>query len=374
MAQKTFLLSAGGTGGHLFPAQALSVELAHRGHLVHLATDSRASRYADSFPCDDMHIIPSATISSKNPIKVIGAMWKLFKGMREAGRVIRKIRPDAVVGFGGYPTVPPLLAATQAGRPTVLHEQNGVMGRANKMLAGKVTAIAGGFLPDGVGPHAAKIFITGNPVRPAVIEASKTEYQPSLADGAFNLVVFGGSQGAQFFGHTLPEALALLPKPLLGRINLMLQARQEDVEAAKAQCDGLGISSEISPFFDNMAGRIADAHLVISRSGASTVSELAAIGRPAILVPYPFALDHDQAANAQGMVDKGGAEVVVQADLTAEKMALMIKTRMNNPMDLAKTAANAKLAGKLEATSLLADMVEAIADGKTIQEFKELHA
>ena len=374
MDQKVFLLSAGGTGGHLFPAQALSVELSARGHKVHLATDNRASRYADTFPCDEMHIVPSSTIGSKNPFKVAKALWTLFQGMRKSSHIIRTLRPNAVIGFGGYPTLPPLLSATQAGKPSILHEQNAVMGRANKMLANRVTAIAGGFLPANSGQYSDKTIVTGNPVRPAVIKAAEQAYQSSGGDDEFNLVVFGGSQGAQFFGVTIPKAIAVMSEASQKRLKLTLQARDEDVQQAKAACAEMNIDAEISPFFDDMAKRIADAHLVISRSGASTVSELAAIGRPAILVPYPFALDHDQAANAKGMLDKGGAEVIAQSELSAEKLAEMIENRMNNPQEAEKMAANAKLAGNLEATRLLADLVEAMAEGTSIIEFKDQHA
>lgn len=374
MDQKVFLLSAGGTGGHLFPAQALSVELSARGHKVHLATDNRASRYADTFPCDGMHIVPSSTIGSKNPFKVAKALWTLFSGMRKSSHLIRTLRPDAVIGFGGYPTLPPLLSATQAGKPSILHEQNAVMGRANKLLANRVSAIAGGFLPANSGQYSDKTIVTGNPVRPAVIKAAEQAYKSSSGDEVFNLVVFGGSQGAQFFGQTIPQAISKLSEGSQKRLKLTLQAREEDLEQAKAECAKMNIKADISPFFDNMAARIADAQLVISRSGASTVSELAAIGRPAILVPYPFALDHDQAANAAGMVEKGGAEVVAQSELSADKLAEMIENRMNNPIEAEKMAANAKLAGNLGATSLLADLVEAMAQGTTIKEFKDQQA
>ncbi|MBO6920126.1 MAG: undecaprenyldiphospho-muramoylpentapeptide beta-N-acetylglucosaminyltransferase [Rhizobiaceae bacterium] len=374
MDQKVFLLSAGGTGGHLFPAQALSVELSARGHKVHLATDNRASRYADTFPCDEMHIVPSSTIGSKNPFKVAKSLWTLFQGMRKSSHIIRTLRPNAVIGFGGYPTLPPLLSATQAGKPSILHEQNAVMGRANKLLANRVTAIAGGFLPANSGQYSDKTIVTGNPVRPAVIEAAEQAYQSSGGDDEFNLVVFGGSQGAQFFGVTIPKAIAAMSKASQKRLKLTLQARDEDVEQAKAACAEMNIDAEISTFFDDMAKRIADAHLVISRSGASTVSELAAIGRPAILVPYPFALDHDQAANAKGMLEKGGAEVIAQSELSAEKLAEMIENRMNNPQEAEKMAAKAKLAGNLEATRLLADLVEAMAEGTSIKEFKDQYA
>lgn len=374
MDKKVFLLSAGGTGGHLFPAEALSVELSARGHSVHLATDNRASRYADTFPCDDMHIIPSSTIGSKNPFKVAKALWTLFKGMRKSSHLIRTLRPDAVIGFGGYPTLPPLLSATQAEKPSILHEQNAVMGRANKLLANRVTAIAGGFLPSNSGQFSDKTITTGNPVRPAVIKAAEQAYKSSSGDEVFNLVVFGGSQGAQFFGKSIPAAISRLTAHSQTRLKLTLQAREEDVDQAKADCAQMNIDAEISPFFENMAARIADAQLVISRSGASTISELAAIGRPAILVPYPFALDHDQAANAKGMLEKGGAEVVTQSELSAEILADMIEKRMNNPLDAEKMAANARLAGNLGATSLLADLVEAMAQGMSIKEFKDQHA
>lgn len=371
MEQRVFLLSAGGTGGHLFPAQALADELHARGHLVHLATDERAKHYADKFPCDEMYVVPSATISSKNLFKIAGALWKLYQGIKQSRKIIKKIEPAAVVGFGGYPTIPPLLAASQEEYPTILHEQNGVMGRANKLLAGRVTAIAGGFLPPDSGGFGDKIIVTGNPVRPSVIEAAEMEYKPAVDGTRFNLLVFGGSQGAQFFGQTLPEALSLMNKDLLSRLQLTLQARAEDIDAARNRCDELGISADIAPFFDDMANRIGDAHLVISRSGASTVSELAAIGRPALLVPYPYALDHDQAANAQGMVDRGGAEVIPQSELDARKLATLIESKIDSPLELERMAVNAKLAGKPDATSLLADMVEAIANGKSVKEFKD---
>ena len=369
MAKGVILLSAGGTGGHLFPAEALSHELFARGWTVHLATDSRAERFAGSFPAEAVHPIPSATIGSKNPVSLARAFWKIWQGGRAAGRVIERIKPAAVVGFGGYPTLPPLWAATRRNVPTVIHEQNAVMGRANKALAARVTAIAGGFLPETSGTHSAKTVATGNPVRPAVIEAAKTEYEISGEGQHFHLLVFGGSQGAQFFSDAIPAAVALLPQELRARLRVTQQARPEDEAKVKAAYRDLGIGAEVSPFFTDMARRIADAQLVISRSGASTVSEIAAIGRPAILVPYPHALDHDQAANAAALASAGGAEVCPQATLSPETIAEKLEEYMTGSK-ASQMAAAARSVGKPEATRLLADLVEAIASGESVSDFK----
>lgn len=367
---KLFLLSAGGTGGHLFPAEALAHELIARGHRVHLVTDSRAERFAGKFPAGEIHVVRSATIGSKNPLKLIKALWTLFQGVREAGALLRKIRPDAVIGFGGYPTIPPLLAASNAGLPTLLHEQNAVMGRANKALASRVKAIAGGFLPEGQGKHAAKTVITGNPVRPEVLTAAAMPYVPSEAGEPFRLVVFGGSQGAQFFSDAMPAAIALLPDDLRARLELVQQARPEDEAAVRARLEQLGVKAEVSPFFTDMAARIAAAHLVISRSGASTVSEIAVIGRSAILVPYPHALDHDQAANAAALMAKGGASVVKQSELSPQTLSDMIAGRMRDPVGLAATASAAQATGKPDAARLLANLAEAIAEGIEPEQFR----
>jgi UDP-N-acetylglucosamine--N-acetylmuramyl-(pentapeptide) pyrophosphoryl-undecaprenol N-acetylglucosamine transferase len=370
MAEGTILLAAGGTGGHLFPAEALAHELIARGHEVHLATDGRAARYAGAFPAAAIHEIASATIGSKNPVALARAFWTIWRGAREAGRVIGEIKPKVVVGFGGYPTLPPLWAAARRGVPTIIHEQNAVMGRANKALAGRVTAIAGGFLPEGEGVHAAKTVTTGNPVRPAVIEAAKTDYEQSGAGEPFRLLVFGGSQGAQFFSQAIPAAVALLPTELRARLAVTQQARSEDEAAVKAAYASLGIEAEISPFFTDMARRIAAAHLVISRSGASTVSEIAAIGRPAILVPYPHALDHDQAANAAALAQAGGAEVCPQSTLSAEVLASKLSDYMTETQLCADMAEAARSVGKPQATRLLADLTEAIASGQSVAWFK----
>ncbi|MDH6232474.1 UDP-N-acetylglucosamine--N-acetylmuramyl-(pentapeptide) pyrophosphoryl-undecaprenol N-acetylglucosamine transferase [Mesorhizobium soli] len=371
MTKGTVLLAAGGTGGHLFPAEALAHELADRGWEVHLATDDRAGRFAGNFPAKAIHPIASATFGSRNPLKMAGAFWTIWQGVRQSSGLIRQIKPAAVVGFGGYPTLPPLYAATRRGVPTLIHEQNAVMGRANKALAGRVTAIAGGFLDGKSSSYGSKIIVTGNPVRPAVLEAARIPYVASGPGEPFRLLVFGGSQGAQFFSDAVPPAVAALPEPLRRRLSVVQQARAEDIDRVTAAYAELGIEAHVQPFFKDMAARIAAAHLVIARSGASTVSELAVIGRPALLVPYPYALDHDQAANAITLAELGGAEVHPQGTLSVESLSALIGRCLMDPDRLATMAEAAKAAGKPDAVRLLADMTEAIAARKPIKTMKE---
>ncbi|MBT1156236.1 undecaprenyldiphospho-muramoylpentapeptide beta-N-acetylglucosaminyltransferase [Aminobacter anthyllidis] len=371
MAKGTVMLAAGGTGGHLFPAEALAHELTARGWQVHLATDDRAERFAGKFPAVAIHPISSSTIGSKNPIALLRAFWSIWRGVRQASQVIARIKPSVVIGFGGYPTLPPLYAATRRGVPSMVHEQNAVMGRANKALGSRVDAIAGGFLPENSGANSAKVVVTGNPVRPAVIEASKTPYVASTGSDLFNLLVFGGSQGAQFFSDAVPGAIALLSETQRKRLRITQQARAEDADKVKAAYTKLGIAADVSPFFTDMAQRMAAAHLVISRSGASTVSEIAVIGRPALLVPYPYALDHDQAANAARLAAAGGGEVHPQATLSPERIAELVGGAMNDPGRLETMAAAARSVGKADATRLLADLAEAIASKIPVSDFKK---
>jgi len=366
----TILLAAGGTGGHLFPAEALAHELGARGWAVHLVTDHRANRFSGAFPASVVHQVSAATFGSKNPIALARSAWTIWRGVKQSTILINRLKPKAVIGFGGYPTLPPLFAATRRGVPTLIHEQNAVMGRANRGLAARVTGIAGGFLPETTGMHAAKIVTTGNPVRPAVITAAARPFNLPTGDDPFRLLVFGGSQGAQFFSDAVPAAIALLPDALRKRLSVVQQARAEDEDRARLAYDKLGMVVELSPFFADMADRIADAHLVMSRSGASTVSEIAVIGRPAIFVPYPHALDHDQAANAAALAGSGGAEVHQQSTLTPQRIADLIAARMQDSGALAQMAAAARSAGKPNAASLLADFAEAIASGQTAAQFK----
>jgi UDP-N-acetylglucosamine--N-acetylmuramyl-(pentapeptide) pyrophosphoryl-undecaprenol N-acetylglucosamine transferase len=371
MAKGTILLAAGGTGGHLFPAEALAHELIGRGWKIHLATDNRVERFAAHFPAAEVHRIASATFGSRNPFSLAYSFLTIWRGVRQSSEVIGRVRPAAVVGFGGYPTLPPLYAATRRKMPTLIHEQNAVMGRANKALAARVDAIAGGFLSPGNSKAREKIVVTGNPVRPAVLDAARTAYQSSENGDAFRLVVFGGSQGAQFFSEAVPAAIALLSEEQRRRLKITQQARTEDVDRAKAAFTAIGVEADVLPFFTDIAERMAAAQLVISRSGASTVSEIAVIGRPALLVPYPYALDHDQAANAAALAAAGGAELHPQPTLSPDKLAGLIGSLINDPARLAAMAKSAKSVGHPNAAQLLADLTEAIASGKTVSEFRE---
>ncbi|PRD45193.1 undecaprenyldiphospho-muramoylpentapeptide beta-N-acetylglucosaminyltransferase [Phyllobacterium phragmitis] len=370
MSKGIIILCAGGTGGHLFPAEALAHELTTRGWEVHLATDARAQRFAAKFPAKAVHVIRSATISGRNPVALAKTLWRLWQGNLDARRLFRRLKPKLVAGFGGYPTLPPLYAATRMRIPTFIHEQNAVMGRANKGLAARVDAIAGGFLK-ARGPYAEKIVETGNPVRQAVLDVADTPYEVPAGAGLLRLLVFGGSQGARFSSDVVPEAIACLPEALRSRLHITQQARPEDEERVRDRYAGLGVEAEVAPFFSDLPARMAASHLVIARSGASTVLELSVIGRPAILVPLPHALDDDQGHNAQLLVNVGGAFLRRQPEITAESLAGDIAVLFKNDGQLAAMAKAAQSAGRPDATRLLADLAEAIASGKPISELKK---
>ena len=356
---KLILLCAGGTAGHLFPAAALAHALEKRGVAVELATDHRAAHF--EFPARAVHLIPSATVRGRNPISFARTGVMLALGTARAWALIGRLKPAVVVGFGGYPTVPPLWAASLRGVPTVLHEQNGVMGRANRLLAGRVTAIATGVRTLAkIDPHLqSKITFTGNPVRPPVIQAAVTPY-PAL-DDRLHLLVFGGSQGARVMSEIVPPAIATLDAGLRARLAVVQQARPEDVDEVRATYRKLGVAAEIAPFFTDLPARMAAAHLIVSRSGASTVAELSAIGRPAILVPLPHALDQDQFVNAGALQDAGGAVRIEQRDFTPERLAAELALLAADPLQLARMAAAAKAAGTLDAAERLADVVIKVA-------------
>jgi UDP-N-acetylglucosamine--N-acetylmuramyl-(pentapeptide) pyrophosphoryl-undecaprenol N-acetylglucosamine transferase len=359
------LVAAGGTGGHLFPAEALGAALARRGIGLDLATDERAAHYGGNFPARATHIIPSATVRGRDPFSLAKTVAVLGSGVVKAWTMLGDVKPAVVVGFGGYPTVPPLMAAALRGIPTIVHEQNAVMGRANRFLASRVTAIATGFrgvsLPDP--KFAAKTTWVGNPVRPAVIQAAATPYAAPEVGGRLNLLVFGGSQGARVMAEILPPAIKQLEPALWSRLHIVQQARDEDFDAVKKAYADLGIWADVEPFFSDMPARMAASHLVISRSGASTVAELAAIGRPSILVPLPGALDQDQMANAGVLEQSGGAIRLPQPEFTPARLASEISALAAEPSRLAAMAAGARKAGTLDAAERLADLVLMVAKG-----------
>ena len=360
---KTVLLTAGGTGGHLFPAQALASELNRRGWVVELATDERADKYGTAFPARNVHIIASETIRGRNPITLAKTALNLLRGTFQARSVIKSLKPDVVAGFGGYPTFPPMFAARMTGTPSILHEANGVMGRANKMLAKGVTAIATSVpIEDLPAELAGKLSETGNPVRDAVLDAAELPYDAPRSGGDFKLLVFGGSQGARFFSDLVPPAVEKLPDEVRARLKIVQQCRPEDVERVQEAYRSLGVDAECAPFFQDMPQRIAQAHLVLCRSGASSVSELSVLGRPAILVPLPGAIDQDQAANAKVLEKAGGAWPIRQVDLHPERLTKEINRFMTSPEMLKDAAANALSVAKPDAVKRLADLVEQVAN------------
>jgi len=357
------LLAAGGTGGHLFPAEALAVGLRRRGIAVELATDQRAARYAAHFPADAIHVFPSETIRGCNPVALARTGLKLGTGVMRAWLALPKIGPRAVVGFGGYPTWPPLVAAALRGIPTIIHEQNGVMGRANRLLAERVSAIATGFpgILDGDAVLAAKATHTGNPVRPAVVDAAAAPYSVPSVDGPLNLIVFGGSQGARVMSDIVPVAVGRLEPRLLMRLKIVQQAREEDLERVRAAYAALGVRAEVEPFFADLPARIAAGDLVVARAGASTVAELSVIGRASILVPLPGALDQDQSANARFLERAGGALCIEQDGFTPDRLAAEIGGLAAEPQRLGEMAAAAKAIGATDAADRLADLVLRVA-------------
>lgn len=360
---RVIMLAAGGTGGHLFPAFALAEELGRRGRIVDLVTDMRGDRYGTGFPARTIHKVPSATASGRDPLTLVRAAVTLARGVAAAHTLLAQVRPRVVVGFGGYPTFPPLLAARMSGIPTAIHEQNAVLGRANRMLAKRVGAIATSFertkLLDG--PLLDKVSYTGNPVRDVVIRASAIPFLPPEPNGQLRLVVFGGSQGARFFSDTVPDALTRLPAPLRARLDVVQQTRVEDLDRVRLAYAAAGIHASLETFFRDLPERMANTHLVIGRAGASSVAELTVIGRPSILVPLPHALDNDQLQNATRLAESGGAWCIEQKDLTAERLGGEIARLAGAPLELQQAAAAAKLQGRPDAVKRLADLVETMA-------------
>jgi len=353
---------AGGTGGHLFPAMALAQELRRRGHDIQLMTDHRVAAYGDKFPASATHIVPSATPSVSNPVKFVTAGLKIVWGIGVAWGKLGAVRPDAVIGFGGYPVFPPFIAASLRGVPGILHEQNAVMGRANRALGRFAKLIALSFAgTKKAEAFAAKSELVGNPVRDRVRAIAATPYPPLGPNDPIRLVVFGGSQGARIFGELVPPAVAELPEAIRSRLVIVQQCRPEDLDRVTEIYRQAKVNVELAPFFDDLPERMAGAHLVLSRSGASTVAELAVIGRPAVMVPLPGALDADQKNNALVLERAGGGWVAEQATLTPQSLATRLGSLLGDPSVLQQAAAAAAALGQPDAVMKLADAAERLA-------------
>jgi len=357
--RRPIVLSAGGTGGHVFPAQSLGDALSRRGFRIALITDRRANALGGALASADTYRISAAGISGRSLVNRGVALLQLGLGYFQARRILSSINPLAVIGFGSYASVPAVLAAASIGTKTVIHEQNAVLGRANRFLAPRVTRIATAFqtvakLRD---EDKAKTVRTGNPVRPEIIAIAKQPFPTIVEGGPINLLVFGGSLGATVFSQVVPDTIAALPDSLRRRLHIVQQCRAEDLDAVRAVYATAGVDAELASFFGNMPVKLANAHLVICRAGASTIAELTAAGRPAILVPYPHATDDHQTKNAESLCDAGGGWMIPQHAFSRESLSTRLMALLSAPRTLQTTALCAGRMGIRTAADNLADLV-----------------
>lgn len=356
------VLAAGGTGGHLFPAEALARALIGRGLPVALVTDKRGKEFPVAGV--DTYRVRAGRLDGGVLGKARFAL-ELGRGILEARSLLGRLRPAAVVGFGGYPSMPTMVAATSLKLPTLIHDQNAVLGRANKMLATRVRAIATSFdTVSGVpGNDGAKVERTGNPVRPAVVAVRDLPYEPPAAGGPIRLLIIGGSQGARILSRVVPDALKALPAELKARLVVSQQVRPEDLAAVEAAYRDSGLNIETKRFFDDIPARLAAAHLVLARAGGSTTAELTVAGRPALLVPFAGAIADEQTANARVLVDRDAAWLLSEAEFTVERVASRLTELLSDGAALARAAAAARDLGEPAAAERLADLVERLTTG-----------
>lgn len=362
MTAPLILISSGGTGGHMTPAASLAHDLKGRGFRIALITDGRGEKYAPMFPeGTPVHVIRAGTIGGGLAGRVKGAHG-LLSGIIQAWRLTGKLRPALVIGFGGYPSFPGVFAAQRRKIPTIIHEQNAVLGKANLLLAGGAERIALSF-PDMTGLDKAECLravITGNPVRSEIAALSDIPYTPPREGGPFNILIMGGSLGASVFAKIVPAALAQLSEAEKSRLNVVQQCREADLEIARKQYEEAGIKSDLAAFYNDMANRLTDAHLIICRSGASTVAELTAARRPAIYVPYPHHKDQQQKKNAQHIVEGGGAWMMIEDEFAPQTLLARIRAFLHNPDELAQAAQKAETFGRPDAARRLGNLAAAV--------------
>lgn len=361
--QRLLVIAAGGTGGHMFPAQALAEEMLRAGWRVKLMTDARGARYTGGFPhSTEIEVIDSSTFARGGLRAKLAAPWHLFRGVLAATVAMMRDRPSVVAGFGGYPAFPAMTAAWILRRPRLIHEQNGVLGRVNRLFARRVNEVACGTWPTDL-PKGVEGVHTGNPVRRAVLEREDAQYiEPG--DYPMSLLVIGGSQGARILSDVVPAAIGLLPDSIVQHLRVSHQARAEDVETVRERYGAVGVSAVVETFFADVPARLAECQLVISRAGASSIADITVIGRPAIFIPLAIAIRDEQTANAVGLVEAGGAEMIAEDDLTALGLAKRINAILTNAALANHMAAAAKAYGKPEATESLVLLVEELALGQ----------
>lgn len=354
------IIGAGGTGGHMFPAAAFAEEMSRRGWQVGLISDVRGLRYGKNFPAEWKEEVQAASPNLRKPWTLPGTAFKLWRGAQNASKIIKEKKPRLVAGFGGYPAFPLMSAARRAGIPIVIHEQNAVLGRVNRQFAKSAKVVASGFdrldrLPESVTHHA-----VGNPVRSPIAERRDADY-PDHSD-PIRLFVTGGSQGARILGEAFPKAITEhLPAELRQNLLIVQQVREEQIETVGKIYDAAGVRAELKPFFDDMPDQLVAAHYVIARSGAGTVAELAAIGRPSLLVPLAIAMDDHQTANAEGLAQREAADVIPEAAFTPEAIAQLLMHRLSDLDDLKRRAGIAHALGSITSASDLADLAEGVA-------------
>lgn len=356
-----FVLAAGGTGGHMIPAHAVAEELMARGHRVALVTDERGAKIPGIFESAQVHVMPAGRMT-KNPMSWPGALKSILAGRAMARRLNETFRPTAVVGFGGYPAMPALLGALADGVPTAIHEQNAVLGRVNRLLAGRVNAIATAY-PNvqRLKPrHAGKVHLVGNPVREEVKQLREEEFPVLTDESVFRVLVIGGSQGATILSSVVPEGLSMLPVALRRRLQVTQQCRAEDIERVRKLYAEMEIPADLATYFNDVPEKLGWSHLVIARAGASTLAELTCAGRPAILIPLPSAMDDHQTANAKEMTDAGGARTISQARFTAVELAKQMQKMAMEPGALQNAAKRAWTCGRPNAARDMADLLESI--------------
>lgn len=359
--RSTIALAAGGTGGHMFPAESLAEEMQRRGWKVLLFTDERGMRYGESFPADEIVTLDAANPNVSGIKAKAGAAVTMAQGLFTAAGAFRRHRPNIAVGFGGYPSAPAMLAARTLGVPYGVHEQNAVLGRVNRLVAPSAAFVAHAFpvlerLPAKVKGEVAE---TGNPVRDAIRAVEDSTYpDPS---GRLTLLVFGGSQGASLFSRVVPPALAALPEELRARLHVIQQVRDEELEQVEQTYSAAGIGCDLAPFFRDIPDRLVSAHLVIARAGASSVTELATVGRPSVLVPLGIAMDDHQTGNARVLVEAGAAELIPEPQFDATTLTDSLGALLTDAPRLSQMAASAATKAPHGAVTRLADLAERLA-------------
>jgi UDP-N-acetylglucosamine--N-acetylmuramyl-(pentapeptide) pyrophosphoryl-undecaprenol N-acetylglucosamine transferase len=368
MSRGSIMLAAGGTGGHLFPAQALGEELIRRGYEVDLITDTRGNVFGAEFPARKIYKVPAATFRGRSPIEATKTLGTLGNGFQAAYRIMGEAAPRAIIGFGGYPTLAPVLAAMGRGIPSAIHEQNSVMGQANRFLAPMVKVIGCAFEKTKYleGKLLAKARVTGTPLRSAVLALHNMPYRPPSSQAQLNLLVVGGSQGAKYFSDIVPQALQLLPEQIRDRLFVMQQCREDDIDRVFEAYEAAGVAAELTTFFEDLPYRMSNSHLIIARSGATTIAELCALGRPALLVPLPHAKDNDQLENATRLETSGGAWCFPQNSLTPDGLASAVRRLFEDPSALVRAASNAHALANYRAVENLAELLEDLAEKQTV--------